>query len=296
MINVNDKPALLFSSHDKIGFQGSRGSFSELAVEKYFGVGLHKNSHHTFSQTFKAVMDKKCPYAVVPIENTLIGTVYESFDNFLHFPRMQIVADLTIKISHALIGLPDAKISDIRYVYSQLPGIGQCQRYLSRHKDWVVVPFRDTAAAASHVAQEGSMHNAAIASEKAAEIYNLSILKKGIESNKQNFTRFAIITHKESEGYKYQQKQKETHNAGFLIFTTKDEAGALLHCLEIFAKYNINLHKIESRPIVGRPWEYQFVTELDYNPRQNSLNDCLKEIRKHAVSFHVIGFFRKQEK
>ncbi len=281
--------------HTSVAFQGSRGSFSEQAVEQCFGTSVSRKAFHTFEQVFTAISEKTCTYAVIPIENTLIGTVFDSFDNFLRFTDVRAIADITLRIVHNLIGLPHTAIRDITTVYSQLPGIGQCQEYLNRHKHWTVVPFRDTAAAVQYVAKENKPYNAAIASKKAAEIYNLKILKEGIESHSHNYTRFAIITHKETASYTVSRTQEKQRYAGLVIFSVKDETGSLLHCLEIFAQYDINLHKIESRPIIGKPWAYQFVVELDYTISHKTLQCCLQKIQKLVVSFHIIGTFLKTD-
>ncbi len=294
--HMHNKHAFSSEFQGTVGFQGSRGSFSESVVELFFGDKVKKEPHSNFIQVFRALEKKKCNFAVLPLENTLIGTVYDSVDNFLAFPTLQIVADSTIKIVHSLLALPNTKLSSIKTVYSQLPGIGQCQRYLSRHKDWDIVPFIDTAAAASFVAEQKQHSIAAIASERAAELYNLAVIKKGIESNHHNYTRFAIVAHKSSKEYKELNKKVLPHNTGFLVFSVKDKTGSLLCCLHVFSSYNVNLHKIESRPIVGKPWEYQFLVELDYDISQEKLKDCLDEIGRHTMSLHIIGLLQRSPK
>ena len=297
--NMPSTQSIILSVDKKvsIAFQGSRGSFSEQAVEQCFGNNVYrKRAFHSFEQVFTAIIEKKCSYAVIPIENTLIGTVFDSFDQFLHFPDIRVIADTTLRIVHNLIGLPQANISDITTIYSQLPGIGQCQEYLNRHKQWSIVPFRDTAAAVQYVAKKNKIYNAAIASHRAASIYNLKILKKGIESYQNNYTRFVVIAHKDTSSHTIYQIHDKQRYAGLIIFSVEDTAGSLFHCLEIFAKYNINLHKIESRPIIGKPWVYQFVAELDYTISSEILQHCLKEIQKLVISFHIIGTFLKTDK
>ncbi len=268
-----------------VAYQGSRGSFSELALKIFFGDSVVSYSHENFTKVFEAVQSHECTYGIIPIENTLIGTIYTCFDNFPNFPSVAIVDEIAIKIEHALIGFAGAQLTQIKNVYSQLPGLEQCTRFLSHH-DWHLVPFKDTAAAVQHVATSNDIHNAAIASEYAAKINKLNILVNNIEDNPHNFTRFAILKKKNGDSL------QKGATKGFVLFSTPDVPGALLRCLQVFDNNEINLHKIESRPVHGKPWEYRFVVELDCSKARHNVVKALGEFTLVANSPHVIGFYK----
>lgn len=275
-----------------IAFQGSKGSFSEEALIKFFSERAKPRAFSNFATTFAAVDNGLCDYGIVPIENSIVGTITECFDRFIEFSHLAIVGEITLKIEHALIGLKDVKFSDIKTVYSQFPGLEQCSNFLSQH-EWSLVPFIDTAAAVEHVSRVQDRCLAAVASARAAAIYGLTVLKSNIENNEQNFTRFAIIKKVNEPLYADHDVQYENINVGFVIFSTPDRPGALLECLQFFRSNGINLHKIESRPIFGKPWSYQFLVELDNASGAGDLCKGLHELSHCATESRIIGLYSR---
>ncbi len=275
-----------------VAFQGSKGSFSEEALIKFFSARCKPRSFSSFTATFDAVDDGVCHYGIVPIENSIIGTITECFDKFIEYPRLAIVGEITLKIEHALIGLRGVALSDITTVYSQLPGLGQCSNFLSKH-EWTLVPFIDTAAAVEHVAHEQNKHFAAVASARAATMYGLHVLESNVENSEQNFTRFAIVKKVQEPLDLSRDIQYQNVNVGFVIFSTPDRPGALLECLQFFRNNGINLHKIESRPIVGKPWSYQFFVELDNASGAGDIYKGLHELSHCATETHIIGLYSR---
>lgn len=280
----------------RIAFQGNKGSFSELALAKFFGEEVNEIPFEFFSQAYNAVRTGNCDFGILPIENTLIGTIHPSFDVLSAHQDLIIIADELLQIQHTLIGFPNTNLEQVTTVYSQIPGLEQCSTFLDSHKSWDRVPFKDTSAAVAHVATHGDTQCVAIASERAAKIYNLTVLQKNIENNTHNYTRFAIIAQKHSPIYEawqhYMQAQQITPNVGIVVFSTPDAPGALLQCLKIFDKHSTNLHKIESRPIIGKPWEYCFTVEIDLENKD--ITPILSDLESQANTLHTVGVYTRK--
>ncbi len=279
----------------KVAYQGSEGSFSHTALLRCFGNKVKVEALAQFEDVFRSVDSASVDAAVLPIENSLIGTIYRCFDNFKKFTDLHIVSDISIQIEHALIATKDASLSSIRFVYSQLPGLEQCHIFLEQHASWQIIPYKDTAAAAHHVATSSRSDYAAIANRGVAHLYNLKILADNIEDNDNNFTRFVVITQKDNVMVNTYFESSHI-NAGYILFTTEDKPGALLATLQYLAHHNINLHKIESRPIIGRPWEYQFVAELDCKEaRRDEIFAVIKKLQNHVHTLQVLGLYNRAQ-
>lgn len=276
-----------------IAFQGSAGSFSEDALIRFFGEKTRPVPCKDFVKAFEAVENGACEYGIVPIENSIIGSIFACFDRFAEYPSVAIIGEITIKIEHALIGLAGTKPEEITTVYSQLPGLEQCSAFLSQ-QGWSLVPFEDTAAAVQHVAAAAQKHNAAVASARAAGIYGLSVLRPNIQNHEKNFTRFAVIKKTPRPMLELGAAQLANVNTGFIIFSAVDRPGSLLECLLVFRANGINLHKIESRPIAGKPWEYQFLAELDCSAAGGAvIPKAVEELAAHATDSRIIGLYNK---
>ncbi len=275
-----------------VAFQGNKGSFSEEALIKFFSERAKPKACANFSATFSSISEGLCDYGIVPIENSIIGTITECFDKFLEHSHLSIVGEITLKIEHALIGFAGVEFSDVETVYSQLPGLEQCSNFLSQYK-WNLVSFKDTAAAVEHVSRVKDIRLAAVASARAASIYNLTVLKENIENNEQNFTRFAVVKKVDEPLQVTDNIQYENVNVGFVIFSMPDRPGALLQCLQCFRNNSINLHKIESRPIFGKPWSYQFLVEFDNMSGEGDIAKGLHELSQCAPESHIIGLYSR---
>lgn len=285
----------LTPQNTKVAFQGSPGSFSDIAMREFFGTDTKQIPSEDFTTAYKGVLSGKAHFGILPIENTLIGTIYPSLDDLVAFENLTVIADKFIKIEHSLIGLPQAHIKNVKAVYSQWPAIDQCKEFLDLYPHWERKAFHDTAAAVKYIAEKNNPEFAAVASVRAAEIYGLKILKKNIETNSRNYTRFVVVMNKKKSLYKKYQAYIDTlnlsDNIALLVFTTADKPGALLQCLSVLSLYQINMHKIESRPIVGKPWEYQFSVELNFQDADIDL--ALLTLKHVAKEVHIVGIYKK---
>lgn len=249
---------------DKIicAYSGNRGAYAEQAIARYFdSEKIIESEQASFSDIFQMVTDGKADFGMVPIENSLAGSVYENYDNLSRFVDVSIIGTITLNIRHALLGVKGACISDVKNIYSHPQAFSQCKKYLENHSSWNHVDAVSTATAAKTIEDLDSKENAAIASTVNASLYGLDVLCEDIEDNPGNFTRFVIIAANNA-----QPKTKFANVApkvASIIFKTKNQPGALYHCLGIFDKYKLNLSRLESRPIQGEPWRYWFYADAD---------------------------------
>ena len=269
----------------EVAFQGERGAYSEAAMHRFFGgtAGVPEPCE-TFHDVFKAVLNKHVKYGVVPLENSLAGSVHENYDHFMQFPDIKIVGEVQIRIEHALIVKPGSKIEQIERVYSHPQGLAQCSRFLQQFPSWERVPFYDTAGSVQYLAESQHTGLAAIAGAAAAEVYGMEVIKQGIENNPLNFTRFAVIARTE-------EPDPADQNKASMVFSTPDKPGALLRCMNILAETGLNLKKIESRPIFGKPWQYRFYVDVDIAVDGAQLAVALRELPREAEDVRLIGCY-----
>ena len=271
-----------------VAFQGVRGAFSELAVRRSFDEDVNLLPSHTFAAAFDAVSSGKAKYAVVPIENTLGGTIYDTLDLLAIHPEITVVGETLIRVVHNLITLPDAQISDIRKVYSHPQGLAQCRKFLSEElPDAEIVPFFDTAGAVEYVAKTGDKSIAAIAGEPAATFYGMKILRENIETDASNFTRFYVITREENAAV---YRSEARINKAIVSFSVADEPGSLIEALSVFRDNGINMIKLESRPIPGKPWEYLMFVECQISDA-DKFTEVISEMKEKTVSCRVLGTY-----
>jgi len=270
----------------RIAFQGERGAYSEMATLNYFHFEVETLPQRSFQDVFDAVLEGKVEYGIVPLENSLAGSIHENYDLFLRYPDIKIVGETKLRIVHSLIGLPDATIEGIRKVFSHPQGLAQCARFLDEHPYMEKVPFYDTAGSVAHVAKEGKKEYAAIAHEGAARIYGMKVLKSGIETNPLNYTRFAILARAELE-------VGETPNKASIVFSTPDKPGSLFRCMKVLADRNLNMKKLESRPIPGKPWQYMFYVDLELPEDLGIFQEAIAEIGALSEDeVRVLGLYR----
>ncbi|MBU0986194.1 MAG: prephenate dehydratase, partial [Proteobacteria bacterium] len=266
----------------RAAFLGEMGTFSHKACTQYFGAQVKAIPAPSFKAIFDAVKSGEVDFGVVPLENSLTGSIHENYD-FLMSYDLRIIGEITLRIVHHLIGNPGAGIEGIRRVLSVPLVIQQCRQFLDRHADWELVPVKDTVGAVKTISMAGNPGDAAIASKEAAAIYGMQVIEEGIETNPRNYTRFVVIS--------AAQLDKGPRSKSSVIFSTGNQPGALFEILKIFADQGINLVKLESRPIHGKPWEYMFYVDLEADAESEALKPILDQVAGKADYLKVLGSY-----
>jgi prephenate dehydratase len=273
----------------RVAFQGERGAYSEMALGRFFGFEeAEPVPCRHFEDVFEAVLQGRVQRGLLPIENALTGSIHENYDLLLQYRDIKIIGETKIRIQHSLIGLPDAEISTITRVYSHPQGLLQCERYLNTQPEWQRIPFYDTAGSVAMVVEQGDSTSAAIANSLAAKIYGAKVLKEGIETNSVNYTRFVVISRREVQDVELPTKAS-------IVFSTPDRPGALLEAMQILSARQLNLQKIESRPIHGKPWTYMFYLDLSIPKLPSVLEEAFKELAEHTEDLRVLGRYIQAE-
>ncbi len=273
-----------------VAFQGAHGAYSEIALGRFFEHypgGVVSAPQPAFRDVFEAVLDGSVSFGIVPLENSLMGSIHQNYDLLLAYPDLEIVGETHIRIEHSLIGTPDSSIDTIRSVISQGPGIEQCREFLDQHPDWTVTSFFDTAGAVAQVQASQDPSLAAIANARTAAVYGMKILKEGIETNPRNYTRFAILSR---DGRRIEAAEEA--NMAALVFSTPDTPGALFQCMKILAERDLNLKKLESRPILGEPWRYRFYADVELPSNPDDFERALADLEKATRDMRVLGMYR----
>jgi prephenate dehydratase len=266
-----------------IAYQGEPGSFSEQAARKFFGTRAHLQPVPAFSDVFGEAERRPAGFGIVPIENSLFGSIHQVYDLLLKH-NLFIIGEVKLRIELHLMALPETKRKSIRTIYSQLQAIGQCEHFLSTLHHVKVEAVHDTAAAARFIQERKCNDAAAIASEQAARVHGLHILKRNIESSHRNFTRFIALSRK--------PVQPSGNVKTSLVFAVKDIPGALFKALAVFALRDINMLKVESRPIIGKPWEYLFYVDVEGTPHRGPLHQALHHLEEVCTVVRVLGSYR----
>jgi prephenate dehydratase len=274
---------------ERVGFQGELGAFSQEAVVQLLGDKAEVVPFPRFEDVFRALARGKIDAAVIPIENTLAGSVHENYDHLLHFD-VRIAAETNVRIIHNLIAPPGVRFKDIRKVYSHPVALNQCLKFFTRHRKMESTPFYDTAGSVKMVMEEKAPHAAAIASSVAASIYGAHILQRSIEDDRRNFTRFFLLY--PSKRVKLPRRDAKAWKTT-LVFTTRNIPGALFRALSALALRDLNMTKIESRPLHGKPWEYLFY--LDFLDREDEprVQNALRHLAELADFLRVLGSYPK---
>jgi len=264
----------------KVVFQGVKGAYGQQAMEGYFGRGIDSFNVETFQETMEVIKNNRAEYGVLPIENSSTGIITDVYDLLERYENY-IVGEYVVKVEHALLGLPDALIDDIKTVYSHPQGLLQCRRFLDEHEQWEQISLQNTAIAAKKVVDDGNKFQAAIASERAAKAYGLKVLKSQINDIDNNSTRFIIIKSKK-------EYVKEANQVS-ICFELPHASGSLYNILAHFIFNDINMTKIESRPIRGEKWRYHFFIDFEGNLMDKSVKSALTGISSETKNFRILG-------
>ena len=270
----------------KVAFQGELGAYSESAVYSFFGDSIEVKPCESFAEVFESVKTGDVNYGVVPIENSIEGSVNRTYDLFLEYD-LKVCGEIILRISHCLIAHQDTKLNQIKTVYSHPQALAQCRKFLEEHKLKAISTF-DTAGSVKMIKEEKLMDAAAIASERAAEIYNMTILAREIEDIKNNSTRFFVLNKRDSP--------YSGHDKTSIIFAAKSIPGALYQVLKEFADRNINLTKIESRPTKSTPWEYHFYLDFEGHRTEQQCQDALESIKDKTLFVKILGSYKAAKK
>jgi prephenate dehydratase len=270
----------------RTGFQGELGAFSQEATHQLLGPKAEVVPYPTFESVFVALRAGKIDSAVIPMENTLAGSVHENYDHLLQFD-VRIAAETNVRIVHNLIAPPGVRFKDLRKVYSHPVALNQCLTFFARYPKLERVPFYDTAGSVKMVMEKNGPEAAAIASDVAASIYGGTILKRSIEDDRRNFTRFFLLY--PSKKLPPPRRAKEWKTS--LVFTTRNIPGALFRGLSAFALRDLNLTKIESRPLRGKPWEYLFYLDLLGRESDPRVQNALRHLGEIADFLRVLGSY-----
>jgi prephenate dehydratase len=273
---------MILEPNARIAFQGERGAFSEEAAIKLLGEKITLVPRLTFEAAFRAIFEGLADYLLAPIENSLAGSVHRSFD-LLVDSNLNIIAEEIIPIAHNLIGPPGSRFDEVRVVESHPVALAQCEQFFVEHPRLKRIATEDTAGSVRAVMLAGDIHRAAIAGRRAAEIYGGTILREHLEDNAENYTRFWLLSPSQTE--------PEDADKLSLFFQLDHRPGALLHALEPFARRNINLMKIESRPVHGRPWQYRFYLDLQTARSNPEAAAALEELDKQVVELRILGSY-----
>ena len=268
----------------KVGFQGKNGTYSDLAVDNFFkGQQFTKVNYPNFKKIVYDIEHDIIDYALIPVENTTTGIISRTYDFFFDH-ELYAVGEICIKIKEELIALPNAKLEDIKEVYSHPEALSQCSTFFSNNPKIQSIAYQDTSASVEYILKCNDIHKAAIGSEVAAKYYNLPILLKDIQDNDHNMTRFLCITH---------HKQKvDGANKVSAMFILKHKAGSLFKLLEVFAKNDINLLKLESRPLPFHNFEYLFYIDFELLPNQPKLDEILKICTNYCQDYKLLGYYK----
>lgn len=269
----------LWAGQARVVFQGAEGAYSQAAMNQFFGKEIKSFHVDTFRDAMTAIEEGRADFAVLPIENSTAGIVNEIYDLLTEFENY-IVGEQIINIEHCLMAAPGTQIHDIQTVYSHPQSLMQSSNYLSK-TGWQQIGMKNNAFAAKKVKEDGLKNQAAIASEVAAEIYGLEILEKGINNLKGNSTRFIIVTN--------QKVFQTSANKISICFEVPNESGSLYHILSHFIYNNLNMTKIESRPLEGRNWEYRFFIDFEGNLADSAVKNALSGLREEARNMKILG-------
>ncbi len=269
----------------RVGFQGEHGAYSEQAIINHFGSGVETVPSRSIREVFNLTEVGGTDLAVVPIENSIEGSVGETYDLLLT-SSVKVVGEIVLRVVHCLIGLPSSKLELIKVVYSHPQALAQCRGFIASLRAEPMITY-DTAGSVKMIQDEGNAEAAAIASERAASLHGMKVLAKGIEDYGRNYTRFLTISKNEAK----RTKDDKTS----IIFSVPHTPGSLYKALEIFAREAINLTKIESRPTRQRPWEYYFFLDFEGHTKDKRVASVLGELAKKSVFLKVLGSYPKSK-
>lgn len=268
----------------KVGFQGVKGAFSETATLTIFNNQSTNTSYKTFEDVFKAIDKGEIKYGVLPIENSSTGSIAEVLD-LLNKYNFYIVAEQCIRVKQNLVGIKGTKLEDIKEVYSHPQGLSQSKEFLKGH-DWNLIPYSNTAASAKLISETHDKTKVAIASERAAQIYGLDILEEEINTAEDNYTRFVVISK--------DMTVSDDSDKVSLVFSLEDKAGTLYRLLSYFAENNINMVKIESRPMKNSSWKYFLYVDFQGKINSEDSKKALEYVERESSYFKILGAYKNK--
>ncbi len=268
----------------RVAFQGERGAYSEAAAAAYFSETIETVPFPTFYDILESTKDGKTNYAILPVENSLEGSVGESYDLLLT-TELSAVGEIYHRIIHCLIGFDT--FENINTVYSHPQALGQCRNFLQKHK-MKTIPTYDTAGSVKILLESKNKNSACIASKRASEIYKVPLIEEGIEDDSNNYTRFLVLT-------KEKRIEKTEKDKTCIIFSIKHVAGALYNILAKFNESQVNMTKIESRPKKGTPWEYNFFVDFEGNNDDPKIKEMIDKIKENTLFLKILGSYPRAE-
>ena len=266
----------------KVSFQGEKGAYSEDAAAQFWNEEIQPVPQKTFKQVFEAVTEGASNYGIIPIENSLTGSIHQNIDLLLDF-HLFIAGEIILRIHHHLMARPNVHFSHIKRIYSHPQALQQCSDFLESHQEIEAVPMYDTAESAAFLQEQKSSDGAAIASLRASQDYHLHVLKKGIENHQQNYTRFLVIAVKAE----IPEKSGKTS----VVFSTKDIPGALFKAISVFALRDINLLKIESRPLRSGSWKCWFYLDFEGSMESETCRNAISHLKEITSFLKVLGSY-----
>lgn len=266
--------------NSRVVFQGTDGAYSQAAMHKFFSKDVNSFHVQTFRDAMEAIEEGSADFAVLPIENSSAGMVSEMYDLLEEFENY-IVGEVILPINHYLVGTENTTLESIERVYSHPQALMQCSKFLDRHGSWQQIGAANTAVAAKKILNENDPTQAAICSEHAAEIYGLKILEEKINHNHNNSTRFIVVTNQKIFLKKAQKIS--------ICFEVAHESGSLYHLLSHFIYNDLNMTKIESRPIEGKTWEYRFFVDFEGNMGDAAVKNVIRGLREESKSLKILG-------
>ena len=277
------------SSRVCCAYSGKKGAYAQQAIDRHFaGKNVEAVPMDSFDRVFRAVTEGSVEYGMIPIENSLNGSVYQNYDNFSKFQAVEIIGSVSLNIRHCLLVKKGTGIGDIKNVYSHPQALGQCHKFLLEHSDWELMDAVSTATAAEFVSRSQANCSAAIGSDVNAELYGLDILARDIEDDPMNFTRFVIISSKKGNF-----ESVKGANTASVVFTTKNESGALYHVLSVFNDLHLNLSRLSSRPIKGQLWKSWFYADVEMNENCSPefVEKFMDEMKNKTEEVRLLGVY-----
>lgn len=266
-----------------VAFQGEPGAFSEQAAIDYFGRAVTTRPCETFDQVFSSVVEDRTRFGIVPVENSSEGSISRVYDLFLDYD-VRVCGETALRIVHCLIAPPGLALGDVKRVYSHPQALAQCHEFLT-HLGCELVPAYDTAGSVKMISEQRLGNSAGIASERAAELYDMKVLAKGIEDNRNNYTRFFILSRRDAP--------PSGNDKTSIVFSVKHEPGALYEAVHVLSERGINLTKIESRPTRQKPWEYNFYIDFEGHHEEPRFAEALEAFRQHCLFLRVLGSYQQ---
>ena len=267
----------------KVAFQGEKGAYSETAVYKFFGESVDVKPCRDLAEAFESVDKQESKFGVVPVENSLEGSVNQTYDLFLKYD-LKVCGEVIIRVSHCLVANKGTALNQVKIVYSHPQALAQCRNFLER-SGWELIPTYDTAGSAKMLKEKNLKDAAAIASERAAELYDLKILAREIEDTPNNYTRFFVLSKDDS--------LKTGNDKTSIIFAAAHKPGSLYQALGEFAKRGISLTKIESRPTKQTPWEYNFYLDFEGHRSESRCIEALEALKEYSAFIKILGSYPK---